>query len=178
MNAKNHLLDDYFTKYRKLVIRNAYLFLKDYYMAEDVCQETFIRLGENLHKIPPEKVKAWLIRVSEHLALDILRKGGKYKTEPIDNHEDLPGNGDFDLSSMMVRREETENRGHVLEKLKYERPLWYEALLMSALENMDNGSIGKRLGVTPGLVSKWKERARCWLREHYREEYGDKEKGG
>lgn len=178
MKEKNHLLDDYFRKYRTLVIRNAYLFLKDYHAAEDICQETFIRLGENLHKVPPEKVKAWLIRVSERLALDHLKKGGKYEIELSDNHDEYASNGDSDLSSMMVRREAVENTGRVLEKLKKERPLWYEVLSMSILENLDNSTIGNLLGVKPGLVSKWKERARRWVRESYEQEYGDKEKGG
>jgi len=178
MKEKNHLLDDYFRKYRKLVIKNAYLFLKDYYEAEDICQETFIRLGENLDRVPPEKVKAWLIRVSERLALDYLRKGGKYEIELVNHQDETVIMEDTDLSSEMVRREEVRNKGHVLKKLKRERPLWYEVLVMSSLENMDNHMIGDLLGIRPSLVSKWKERARCWLNESYEKEYGYNEEGG
>lgn len=176
MNEKNHLLDDYFMEYRKLVIRNAYLFVKDYHTAEDICQETFIRLGENLDRIPPEKVKAWLIRVSERLALDYLKKGGKYTIDlGVEEYSEEFMNDDYpDLSSMMVRKEEVECKERVLEKLKRERPLWYETIIMSSLEDMDNSSISKELGIKPNLVSKWKSRARRWLRDKYKE---DEEKG-
>ena len=77
MMEKDHRLDDYFVQYKDMVIRNIYLYV-DYYTAEDLCQETFIRLQKYLERVKPEKVKAWLLAVSEHLALDYLKKGGKY----------------------------------------------------------------------------------------------------
>lgn len=54
MDRENDRLDALFIEYRKIVIRNAYLFVKDYYIAEDICQETFIRLERNLGTVPPE----------------------------------------------------------------------------------------------------------------------------
>jgi len=42
---------------------------------------------------------------------------------------------------------------------------------MCYLEDMDNPSIGKELGVKPYLISKWKERAKSWLKTAYEEEY-------
>ena len=55
MDRENDRLDALFIEYRKIVIRNAYLFVKDYYIAEDICQETFIRLERNLGTVPPER---------------------------------------------------------------------------------------------------------------------------
>ena len=40
-------------------------------------------------------------------------------------------------------------------------------------EGLGYTAIGKELGVTSGLVSKWKERARKWLWDAYQKEYGD-----
>lgn len=177
MERKNYRLDDFFLKYRTMVIRNAYLFVKDYYAAEDICQETFIRFEKYLDRVPPEKAKAWLLRVSERLAIDYLRKGGKYEMRVGLETQEL----DFmikdysDLSCLMEKKEECEKRGKVLKRLKKEKPLWYEAVCMSYLEDMDNPSIGKELGIKPSLVSKWKERARNWLKTAYEEEY--KERG-
>ena len=177
MNDKNHLLDDSFEKYRTLVIRNAHLFVKDYHMAEDICQETFIRLGENLDRIPPENIRIWLIRVSERLALDAMKKGGKYtmilgltESKYMDS---LSGSGD--LSDLMVSREEKECRRNVLGELKKERPLWYETIVMCYLEEMDNPSIGRMLGVKTSLIGKWKERARKWLASRYESKYREED---
>lgn len=172
MKEASHCIDEYLMLYHKLVIRNVYDVTKDYYIAEDISQETFIRLSEELDRIAPEKVKGWLLCVSKRRALDYLKKGGK--------HEILPGIEEFceeftvddyaDLSEMMVHKEEIECKGNVVLKLKKERPLWYDVLLMSSVEEMDNHSIGKVLGVKKNLVSQWKGRARDFLWKIYAED--------
>lgn len=177
MNEKNHLLDISFVKYRTLVIRNARLFVKDYHLAEDICQETFIRLGENLDRIPPDKIRIWLIRVSERLAIDAMKKGGTYTVIPgiADGEHEGASAEDSDLSNLMVRKEEIEYRKNILGELKKERPLWYETIVMCYLEEMDNPSISRTLGVKASLIRKWKERARKWLLERYNREYEEKD---
>lgn len=172
MDEKDRLLDDLFKEYRNLITRNAYLFVKDYHTAEDICQETFLRLAKHLDHVEPEKTKAWLIRVSERLALDYLKKGGKYKISVgLEGAADLTDDDYSDLSGIMEKREEYEQSGKVLRLLKKEKPQWFDAVFMSYWEDMDNHSIGKELGVKASLVSKWKERARRWLKDAYEREY-------
>ena len=77
MKEKDHRLDDYFKCYGDITFQNICLFV-DYHTAEDICQETFLRLAENLDSVNSKMVKAWLIVVSERLAKDHLKKGGKH----------------------------------------------------------------------------------------------------
>lgn len=44
-------LDDYFEIFKDLIIRYAKSYVGDYYIAEDICQETFIRFGEHQDEI-------------------------------------------------------------------------------------------------------------------------------
>lgn len=171
MDKKNHQLDDFFRKYRNIVIKNAYLYVKDYHAAEDICQETFIRLGENLDRVEPEKVKRWLLRVSEHLAIDYLRKGGNNKVSVgLDGIKEFSADRRYsDLSALLEEREEQELKTAALIRLRREKPIWYDTMLMSYVEEMDNHAIGNELGVKASLVSKWKERARRWLNAVYEE---------
>jgi RNA polymerase sigma-70 factor (ECF subfamily) len=173
MKETLHQPEEYLMLYHKMVMKNAYMYVKDYHTAEDITQETFIRLSENISKIEPNKVVRWLLLTSEHLALDYLKKGGKYDTSPglEENREEYTDVCSGDLSDRMVLMEEKEHRYRALQKLKKERPLWYDALLMSWVENMDNHAIGQKLGVKASLVSKWKERARSWLKKEYEKEY-------
>lgn len=170
-SEKNHLLDDFFRKYSNIVVKNAYLFVKDYYAAEDICQETFIRLAQNLDRVKPEKVGRWLICVSERLAIDYLRKGGSVKVSlGLDGIQDTLADRRYsDLSSMLEEKEDRELQKSALICLRREKPVWYDTMLMSYVEEMDNGTIGSELGVKASLVSKWKERARLWLLSKYEE---------
>lgn len=172
MSRGSHCLDFYVMEYQDVVIRNAYVYVKDYYVAEDICQETFIRFEQNMETIPDEKVIRWLLRVSERLALDHLRKGKRRgKNLGLEEYVGmLEDKRNTDASKMFIQKEEYEERMRVLEQLKELRPNWHDALIMSYLENMDNLSIGKELGATPALVSKWKERGQRWLREKYKKQ--------
>lgn len=171
MKKKDHQFDEFFHKYQMAVIRNAYAYVGDYHTAEDICQETFIRFGQNMHRIRPEAVRRWLFRVSKRLAIDYLRKGGSYQVDPglEEIQEFFPDRKYSDLSSVLEEKEERELRTAALIRLRREKPLWYEIILMSHVEGMDNRAIAEELGVTAALVSKWKERARKWLNAAYEE---------
>ena len=48
--------------------------LRDASEAEDVCQESFMKLWHNMDKIDENKVKPWLMKVLRHGCLDRLRR--------------------------------------------------------------------------------------------------------
>ena len=172
MKEKDHRVDDYFKCYGDVTFQNICLFV-DYHTAEDICQETFLRLSENLDHVNARRVKAWLLVVSERLAKDYLKKGGKYSTrvglnlDEIDL-EDLSS----DVENMVEELEESRKKGKILKRLKIEKPEWYDVLLMKYLEDMSDRKIGRRLGIKESLVGQWRRRARVWLRDRYSREYG------
>ena len=81
MREMDHRLDDYFVQHKDIVIRNICLYV-DYHTAEDLCQETFIRLQKYLDRVKPAKIVSWLIVVSEHLAMDHLKKADSIRPSP------------------------------------------------------------------------------------------------
>ena len=167
MEERERRWEECFIKHHTLVIRNAYYWVRDYHTAEDICQETFIRLLEHLDDIPPEKVKGWLICVSERLAVDTLRKFRSRDAALERMQESAGGTRGRGPDSILEEIEEMQETGEALKALKKARPNWYEAIRMSCLEDMDARAIGKELGVRPSLISKWKERGRRWLKEVY-----------
>lgn len=175
MSESYHHLDDYFVRYSKMVVRNLCLYV-DYHTAQDLCQETFIRLSEHLDSVKPEKVKAWLLIVSEHLALDYLRKGGKYTTIVglRVEREEL-----FDLSTdteqLVEEREESRKKFKVLSRLKKEKRELYDALILRYVGRMSDKKIGEEMGIKKSLVVKRRQRAREKLREWYKKEYPEED---
>lgn len=172
MKDKDRQLDEFFIKYRTMVFRNVYYMLNDYYAAEDICQETFLRLSRDIDRIRPGNVKSWLIRVSNNLAIDYTRKGGKYQVNVGLDESTMETAEEFwvDPVQILEKKEKCADRERVLSRLKEEKPQWYEVIVMSYLEGMDNRTIAGKLGISPMLVSKWKERGKKWLQEAYREE--------
>ena len=169
MIDKEHLLDEVLRKYRKLVLSNAYDYVHDYYTAEDICQETFLRYFRDCETIEKEKTKAWLLQVSGNLAKDHLKKGGRYTTDVglDDVVLDTADDAYPDPANIIVTLEDIALRKLVLEKLKKRKEIWYDVLIQTELEGKTNEELADLYRVNPVLVSKWKERARRWLREHY-----------
>ena len=66
--------------------------LKDAAEAEDVAQETFEKLWHHQQDVDPERVRAWLMRVTRNACLDRIRR--RRPEEPVDEeraaHSDAP----------------------------------------------------------------------------------------
>ena len=68
-----------YRKYGKLVLKAAYNKVQDYYEAQDICQDTFIKMFRSLDLLrPDEDIKYWLLTVAANAARDVMKKGGKY----------------------------------------------------------------------------------------------------
>ncbi len=76
ITARNDVIvfDEAFTLYNRTVFRAAYAIVGDEGIAEDITQETFIKLYHNVDTISdPERLKPWLIRVAINHAKNIVR---------------------------------------------------------------------------------------------------------
>lgn len=171
MKEKDHRLGDYFKRYKQQIMWSVFLMTHDYHLSEDVCQDAFFSLWKNLNRVPAEKVGRWLFRVSERVCIDYARKGGKYKMvfkEEIS--DELAFDAEADPCSILIEKEEKEEKELVLERLRREKPLWYEALMLHYDEHMTDREIAKIMGVKASLIGKWRERTVKWLTKAYEEE--------
>lgn len=87
-------------KYMDTVFRVAYSFLKNSADAEDVTQNTLLKLYQSGVRFEgPEHVRAWLIRVAANECKSILRSSWR-RAEPLEDYMaalDLPGPEHMDL---------------------------------------------------------------------------------
>ena len=89
-------LTRYIGAYHAAVYRVAYSYLKNCADAEDVCQETFLRLYRFSGEFPTDdSCKAWLFRVAVNLSKNLLRSG--WKTKRAELTEDIPCESEEDL---------------------------------------------------------------------------------
>lgn len=62
--------------------------------AEDIVQEAFIRLWQNWQSVEPTQVGAWLMRVTQNLVVDHLRKNKHRHQESEIDADELPHNAE------------------------------------------------------------------------------------
>ena len=77
MLTENHDFNEIYERYKNLVLKVAYLYSNNYEVAEDITQETFLRLYKSMSEKKLTNVKAWLCTVAKHLTLNYLKKAAR-----------------------------------------------------------------------------------------------------
>lgn len=71
----DEILNRLIKEYGDSILRMCYLYLKDYYLAEDAVQETFISVYKNYNKFEEKSTeKTWIVRIAINKCKSIMRK--------------------------------------------------------------------------------------------------------
>ena len=131
-------------------------------LAEDIVQDTFIKLWKNAEKLLENDgqlfLRAWLFRVATHAVLDQKRK----PRHEGDDALALIESGTASVQVMMERHDKAKLAMSYISQLPERQRA---AVLMSHFEGMGNSEIGKALDLTVEAVESLLARARRKLRE-------------
>lgn len=143
----NHsLINSWYEQYKTGVYRYALSILKNPHGAEDVLQETFLRLLSGKYVVQEEKIQAWLYRVARNYCYDLLRKQQR--------GEELPA-----VLSVFEPQYAYIERISVLDQKDQ------EIVTLKVQSGMTSREIGKVIGMTGPAVQKRYERAMKKLKE-------------
>lgn len=92
----------YVEKYRPMVFRLAFSYLKNYQDADDISQEAFLKLYMTKEQFKSsENAKAWLIRVTINLSKNLLKSGWRKRREDITDDIPYETNYEYHLLSII-----------------------------------------------------------------------------
>lgn len=140
----------------KFVFRVAYSVLRNAHDAEDVVQETFLKLYRNRGWRKVENEKAFLARAVWRLAVD--RRPKRRGESP----GDVVASGGDDPEQAAIRVDWNRVVQKLVDALPEELRL---PLALSAVEEMSSGEIAEVMGIPAGTVRTRLLRARQMLRE-------------
>ena len=136
----------WYEQYKTGIYRYALSILKDPHGAEDVLQETFLRLLSGKHAVDPEKIQPWLYRVARNCCYDALRKREREQEIP----PELPDRG---------------GQYAYIERIGILDLTDREIVTMKVLSGMTCREIGKIVGLSGPAVQKRYERAMKKMKE-------------
>jgi len=153
--------------YSTTLFRVAHSILRNSAEAEDVVQDTFVRVLQHYAKLPTVRDhRVWLIRIAWNLALDRQRRNRPEQIDELFAQTLVAGNPPADLALDEARRM-TATLREIDQLPKKER----EALLLSTIDELSNTEIANIVGKSESAVRALIFRARTRLRERL-------EKGG
>ena len=143
-------LSHYIHMFHGTVFRLAYSYLKNPDDAEDIVQETFLRLYcSNIDFETDENVKAWLIRVAVNLSKDMLKSAWLRGRTELD--KDIP-----------EESKEKDTLNEVIEKLK---PEYRSIILLFYYEGYHIKEIAEICGISVSTATTRLSRARKQLKK-------------
>lgn len=144
------------------VYRLAYRLTGNQHDAEDLTQETFMRVFRSLKHYQPGTFEGWLHRITTNLFLDMVRRRAKIRMEALpEDYERVPGT-DMTPEEAYSTANLDPALQHALDELS---PDFRVAVVLCDVVGMSYEEIAETLGVKMGTVRSRIHRGRAQLRE-------------
>ena len=161
-HAQRMLFDEMVPALRAVVRRYVW---EDSYV-EDVLQETFIRIFQNIEKFDAQKGSfvAWSSKVAAHCAIRFGQIQQRHKHEQLTAHHDkgkLP-----DVESFLAM-------GNIMDLLKQMPSAFRNVLMLYTIEGFRHEEIALMLDISRTTSRQRLSRARQWLSQRYQVDNGE-----
>ncbi len=145
------------------VYRLAYRLTGNRQDAEDLAQETFVRVFRSLHTFTPGTIGGWLHRITTNLFLDAARRKSRIRFDGLGEEAEskLPGTAPGPERSFEYNNLDVDVQA-ALEALS---PEFRAAIVLCDLEGLSYEEVSEALGVKLGTVRSRIHRGRATLRE-------------
>ena len=158
------VFDEAFTLHNRTVFRAACAVVQDAGLAEDITQETFIRLYDNMESITDEgMLKPWLIRVALNLAKNTIRGNSRANVRE-ENYVKEQGNKDtYTAEKQYESRERSKEVRVALQKVK--EPL--RSCLILKQQGLSYREIAESLSLTETSIGTYVARGKKEFIRYY-----------
>ena len=151
------VFDEAFTLHHRTVFRAARSVVQDAGLAEDVTQEVFLRLYNNIDSIADaEMLRPWLIRVAINVARNTIRGNIRANTREENYVKESAEVSIYSVESDFEQRESTSEIHRALNKIK--EPL--RSCLILKQQGLSYKEIAESLSLTETSIGQYVARAR------------------
>lgn len=168
--AYRELLD----RYQRPVFSLIYRMVRDREKAEDLAQETFVKVFNHIDRFNPKyKFSSWIFKIASNLTIDAIRKK-ELETVSLDGSRNASTPDEVDATRITVESRdenpeeflEAKELGQEIERAIGElRPEYRTAILLRHVEGRPYEEIAEIMSVPLGTVKTYIHRARAELRE-------------
>ena len=179
--GREHAFREIVRRYERPVFSMIFRMVRDSATAEDLSQDTFVKVLNHIDKYRPEfKLSSWLFKIANNVAIDHLRRR-QLDTVSIDGSPHASSAQDIEATSFDVasggesalEAMESKELGTAIERaIAGLRPEYRSCILLRHVEGRSYEEIAATLDLPLGTVKTYIHRARHQLREaldHLRE---------
>ena len=167
--------DAVYEKYKNLIFQTAFLYIKEWYAAEDIMQETFLRYYIYMEHTRVENTKSWLLTTAKNIALNYIRDNSRSTVLSMEDEEEgvygsVEG-GEEIFFDKLWRREVLLAADTILDALYRRNRRWYDAVTPAYCMEKPQKEVAACMDMSLESLQSMLYRARNWIKETYREEF-------
>lgn len=161
-------------RYQRPVFSLVYRMVRDRELAEDLAQETFVKVFNNIERYDPKyKFSSWIFKIATNLTIDHIRKK-EPETVSLDGSRNARTNEDVEATRITVASDDEnpeellvarELGGEIERAIGALRPEYRTAIVLRHVEGRPYEEIAAIMDVPLGTVKTYIHRARGELRE-------------
>jgi RNA polymerase sigma-70 factor (ECF subfamily) len=156
------VISELIKEYGDSILRMCYIYLKDYHLAEDVVQETFLQVYNNYDNFRQQSsVKTWITRIAVNLCKNQMRT----RWFSVKKEEEFP------ILSYTEDYDGVIDREQLLTAIGNLRPKYREAVLLFYYQELSIKEIAGLLNKKESTVKVRLKRAREQLKQELKEDY-------
>jgi RNA polymerase sigma-70 factor, ECF subfamily len=157
-------LGELYDKYGRLAFSLIYRIVRDVGTAEDLVQETFLRVWNRSQGFDGDRgaLGGWLLAVARNRAIDYLRSADGKMRNAVELEETEHPSLYMDLEKEVLNSDRTRHLRQAMEKLNANQR---NAIELAYFEGLSQTEIAERLGQPLGTVKTWVRMALKNLRE-------------
>lgn len=173
-DVKKAEIDRLYKEYTSKVYRTARYYVRDHFAAEEITQEVFLKLYDNLGNIRIEAVYWWLLTTAKNMAMNYDRDSKReISVEEVEETElDYKVEGlDEQLVKMIRQKEYCELKDEIFAALYVKNPRWYEAVSITYVLGKPQKEVAESMEISLEVLHSMLYRAKQWIRESYEEQF-------
>lgn len=156
----------------RLAIKIAFDMIRDMELAEDICQEVFMKLYQRFDEPDEDLIRAWIVLNTRRKTIDYMRKSAASREvcsveENLVRRESPYGMPDSCPAQMVYG----EFRREIFEKLKEKNSLWHDLMVRIVILDENPEAVAKEYGISILHLRTTIHRARVWIRKEFGESY-------
>jgi RNA polymerase sigma-70 factor (ECF subfamily) len=161
-------------RYERPVFSLVYRMVRDREVAEDLAQDTFVKVLNHIDRYSPEfKFSSWLFKIANNVAIDHLRRR-RLDTVSIDGAPDATSASEVEASTIQLASEQespleelaSRELGSAIERaIGALRPQYRACIMLRHVEGRSYEEIAATLDLPLGTVKTYIHRARHELRQ-------------
>ena len=176
MLTGNREFNEIYEKYKNLVLKAAYIYSgNNYDVAEDITQDTFLKLYTKFDDLKGGNLSAWLFTTAKNAALNYKKKHDReilsVDDEEYTDDEPYRESTEEEYAENELERERARLHDRIFQGLMEKNPRWYEAVFLAYYMEIPQEKVAQMMDIRLGVLHSILHIAKKWIRKTYGVEY-------